>query len=163
MFKRFRLPLCLIVLSVLVFSLPVVAQDKPIQISLFNPLQIFPEATSITGLRINFIYGKNVTVKGLDIGLVNHNTGGLSKGLQWGFVGIVDADFLGWQNNTVNIVKGRFEGFQSGWVNSAKHASGFQLGLVNYAETMYGLQIGLINIIKQNGAFPVFPIINWSF
>ena len=41
--------------------------------------------------------------------------------------------------------------------------NGVQLGLVNYAGTMHGLQIGLVNIIKQGGAFPVFPIVNWSF
>lgn len=163
MSKEIRLLICVIFLSLLVFTSTVLAEVKPIQISLFNTLQLYPESQSITGLRINLIYGKNATVKGVDLGLVNHNTFGLSKGYQWGLVGIVDADFLGWQNNAVNMVKGRVEGFQSGLVNHAKHASGLQFGFVNYAETMYGLQIGLVNIIKQNGAFPVFPFINWSF
>lgn len=163
MSRRLTLPICFTLLCVLVFSLPLAAQDKPIQISLFNPLQIYPEPTSITGLRINLIYGKNATVKGIDLGLVNHTTFKQSKGYQWGLVGIVDADFLGWQDNSVNIVKGNFEGFQSGLVNYAGHASGLQFGFVNYAESMYGVQIGLVNIIKQGGAFPVFPIINWSF
>ncbi|MCK4656893.1 MAG: hypothetical protein KAT85_07655, partial [candidate division Zixibacteria bacterium] len=76
---------------------------------------------------------------------------------------IADGDFMGWQDNAVNIVHGNFEGFQWGVVNYANSANGFQLGLVNYARTLKGLQIGLVNIIKQGGAFPFFPIINWSF
>ncbi len=40
------------------------AQTKPVNIALFNPVQIFPENNSIQGLRINFIYGKNVSMAG---------------------------------------------------------------------------------------------------
>jgi hypothetical protein len=80
-----------------------------------------------------------------------------------GTVGLVDADFVGWQDNCVNIVRGNFKGFQLGVVNYAKAAEGLQLGLVNYVENMNGLQIGAVNIIRQGGMLPVFPIINWSF
>lgn len=139
------------------------AQEKPIQLALFAPVQIFPDTTSIKGVRISLLYGRNTTVKGLDIGLVSHTTAGLSKGAQFGVVGFVEADFMGFQNNWVNITQGSFEGFQWGLVNHANKASGFQLGLVNYARTLNGLQIGLVNIIKQGGQFPVFPIVNWSF
>ncbi len=140
------------------------AQDKPIQLALFNPIQIFDENTSITGLRISLLYGKNKTVSGLDWGLVNHTTSGVSKGVQFGLVGIVEADFIGWQDNGVNITHGNFEGLQWGLVNYAGSVSGVQLGLVNYASNMKkGLQIGLVNIIKTGGQFPVFPIVNWAF
>ena len=152
-------------------------RERPIQIALFHPVQIFAEDTSIRGLRVNVIYGRNVSVKGLDVGLVNHNTGGISKGLQWGLVGVVESDFAGWQNNLVNLVKGQFIGYQSGYyndfdngeafqlgiVNKARDMKGFQLGLVNYTENMHGLQIGLLNIIKNKDKLPVFPIVNWSF
>lgn len=151
------------ILAFMILSLPAAAQEKPIQISLFNPVQIFSEDYSIAGVRLNLIYGKNTRVSGLDLGLVNHTTSGLSKGVQLGFVGLVDEDFVGLQGNDINIVKNHFEGFQWGIVNYAKSASGFQLGIVNYAGTMRGLQIGLVNIIKKDGMFPVFPIINWSF
>lgn len=144
-------------------SVPAMAQQKPIQLSLFTPVQLFPETDAITGIRLNFLYGRNTTVVGLDLGLVNHTTTGLSKGLQTGLVGIVDSDFIGWQDNAVNVVKGNFEGLQLGIVNHANYASGLQLGLVNYARSMKGLQIGLINIIGQGGQFPIFPIVNWSF
>lgn len=152
-----------ILLGILVSAKSVSAQDKPVQLALFNPVQIFDENTSITGLRISLLYGKNATVSGLDWGLVNHTTRGVSKGVQFGFVGLVEADFMGWQDNAVNITKGKFEGLQWGIVNYAGNVSGVQIGLVNYAANMNkGLQIGLVNIIKQGGQFPVFPIVNWA-
>jgi len=139
------------------------AQSKPVQLSLFTPVQIFNENVPISGVRLNLIYGRSVSVTGLDLGLVNHTTTGKSMGLQYGLVGIADADFVGWQDNAVNMVKGNFEGIQSGLVNYAHYANGLQFGFVNYAATMKGLQIGLVNIIGQGGQFPVFPIVNWSF
>jgi hypothetical protein len=142
----------------------ILAQDKPVQLALFNPIQIFNENTSITGLRISILYGKNASVSGLDWGLVNHTTSGTSKGVQFGLVSITEANFIGWQSNGVNITKGSFEGLQWGIVNSAGTVSGVQIGLVNYAANMTrGLQIGLVNIIKNGGQFPVFPIVNWAF
>jgi hypothetical protein len=146
------------------FWTPVQAQEtRPIQLSLVTPIQIFSEDYRITGVRLNLIYGRNASVSGLDWGLVNHTTTGTTKGLQLGTVGIIDSDFLGWQNCAVNITKGNFEGFQHGLVNYADYMSGFQLGLVNYARSAKGLQIGLVNMIRQGGQFPVFPIVNWSF
>jgi len=151
--------------------------EKTLQLSLFNPIQVRPEETSIFLLRVNLIYGKNVSVKGLDIGIVNHCTGGVTKGIQWGLVGFVEGDFIGWQDHFVNISGGTFTGLQSGFyndldngeafqfgfINRARTVSGFQLGFVNYTESMYGLQIGLINFIKEKDKLPVLPIVNWSF
>lgn len=144
-------------------AMPGAAEEKPVQISLFPPIQIVPEEDSITALRINFIYGKNASVSGLDLGLVNHTTTGLSKGLQTGFVSIADADFLGVQYSVVNVTRNDFEGFQWGFVNYAGKGKGLQLGFFNYAETMHGLQIGLVNVIREGGVLPVLPIVNWSF
>jgi hypothetical protein len=142
---------------------PVMAQQKPIQLSLFSPIQLVSEENAISGVRLSLLYGRNTYVTGLDLGLVSHSTSGKSKGVQFGLVGLVDADFVGFQDTWVNITKGDFEGFQWGIVNYAGYANGFQLGLVNYAKRMKGLQLGLVNIIKQGGQFPVFPIVNWSF
>jgi hypothetical protein len=139
------------------------AQEKPIQVALFNPVQIFPENNSIAGLRLNIIYGKNVNVSGLDWGFVNSTTG-KQVGAQWGFVNMVDNGFLGLQGGFVNLTDSKFEGLQYGFVNYHKgNVSGVQFGFINYAGSMYGLQIGLINIIEQGGMFPFFPIVNWSF
>ncbi len=160
--KQYRVLGFALVTFIMIVS-TVQAQTRPIQISLINPIQIFPEKTHILGLRLNLLYGKNASVTGLDVGLVNHMTKGQSGGVQFGFLGIVESDFTGWQDNTINITKKKFVGLQAGIVNSARYMNGIQFGLVNYAENMKGLQIGLINIIRRGGAFPVFPIINWSF
>ena len=156
-----------VLMSVLIITMclgmfPVMAQEKPVQLSLFTPIQIFPESDPIKGFRFNLFYGRSLSVTGLDMGLVNHTTS-LTTGVQFGFVGMAEGKYLGWQNNVFNVAKTDFEGFQWGLVNYARKGNGFQLGLVNYAETMHGLQIGLVNVIKQGGQFPVFPIVNWSF
>jgi hypothetical protein len=140
----------------------VAAQGNPVQLSLFNPVQIVPEGEGISGLRLNLIYSKNSSLVGADLGLVNMTTGPQS-GVQWGLVGIVDGKFSGWQWNFVSVDRGDFEGLQMGIYNSAGYVNGLQLGLINNAASMKGLQIGLVNIIKTGGAFPVFPIVNWSF
>lgn len=152
-------------------------ESQPIQISLVTPIQIVSPDKAVTGFRLDLIYGRNAYVVGLDVGLVNRNTVGVSQGLQWGVVNLVDAQFQGWQHGVVNVTKMHFEGLQSGGVNSlgtgrgvqfgivnvAEQFNGLQLGIVNYTQRLDGLQIGLVNIIKQGGAFPVFPIVNWSF
>jgi hypothetical protein len=164
MLSKYSFSTLIILVALLIIAPTAFAQkERPIQLSLFAPVQVVNENDPITGIRLNLLYGRNVYVKGLDWGLVNHTTTGVTQGVQFGFVGIVDADFFGWQDNVVNITKGHFEGFQWGFVNYANDATGFQLGIVNYARSIRGLQIGLVNIIKQGGQFPVFPIVNWSF
>jgi hypothetical protein len=149
----------------LAIAAPVMAQstDKPFQLSLVAPAQIYPENNSITGFRINLIYGKNTSLTGVDFGLVNHLTSGKSCGVQSGLVGLADADFLGVQENWINISKTDIQGIQWGIVNSGNKVRGWQFGFVNYAQSLHGIQIGLVNIIKTGGQFPVFPIVNWSF
>jgi hypothetical protein len=138
-------------------------QSKPVQLALFAPVQIFPAQTSIGGIRLSLIYGKNARVSGLDLGLVNHTTSGISEGVQTGLVGVNDADFQGLQWNFVNVNRGNVEGVQWGFYNHAKYANGLQLGFINHAASLKGIQIGLVNIIETGGQFPVFPIVNWSF
>lgn len=70
------------------------AQDRPIQLALFNPVQLFHESSSITGARFSLLYGKNAAVTGLDLGLVNVSTSG-QTGIQWGLVGIAEGGFSG--------------------------------------------------------------------
>ena len=153
----------MVLLVILLNPASVLAQNNPVQLALFTPVQIVPEDQPVNGFRFNLIYGRNLSVTGFDLGLINHSTGGLSQGVQFGFVGLVEEDFTGWQNNSFNITRGRFEGLQWGFYNYANQMNGIQFGFINYAVNMKGIQVGLINIIKQNGAFPVFPIVNWSF
>jgi hypothetical protein len=151
------------------------AGESPFQLSLFNPVQIVPESKSVSGVRLNLIYGKNQNMTGFDWGIANHTTGNESA-LQIGVVNIVEKDFTGWQDGAVNLTRGKFTGLQSGlynesadmhglaygWVNRAKNMRGVQIGLVNLTETMHGLQIGVANYI-QKGKIPLLPIVNWSF
>ena len=139
------------------------ASDKPINLALVTPIQIFKSNESITGLRWNIIYGKNADVTGLDFGIANHATRRM-QGIQYGAVNLAGQGGAGIQLGWLNIDKGgEFTGLQYGWYNEANEYAGLQLGLVNWAQSMNGLQIGLINVIRKGGWFPVFPIINGSF
>ncbi len=155
---------------------PLAAQQKPIQLALFTPVQIVPESQGVSALRLNLIYSVNRSVQYVDLGLVNVTSGGESRGVQWAFVAINKGPFTGWQSGVASVTQGKFVGLQSGFftsardgeglqyaaVNTSQHWNGLQLGLINYAQTLKGVQIGLINIIRQGGQFPVFPIVNWS-
>lgn len=148
------------------------------ELSLFPGLQLRGQDSAIRILRLG-LYNKNLSVRGLDIGLVNQTTEGVTKGLQIGVVGFVEGDFAGWQHNVVNIVRGGFDGVQGGAVlynkinhgeavqigvfNRAENISGLQIGLVNWAENMHGVQVGLINIISGKESLQFLPIVNWSF
>jgi len=141
----------------------ITAQDSPFQLSLFNPIQIVPEHKSVSGIRLNLIYTKNVNVTGFDMGLVNVTTG-KQLGVQWGGVNVTDGGVTGWQSGFVNISRGSSLGLQTAFVNyHGGHFNGLQFSIVNYAETLEGLQLGLINIIGKGGFLPVFPIFNFDF
>jgi hypothetical protein len=137
------------------------ADGKPIQLALFNPVQIVPENESISGFRLSLLYGRNANMSGFDWGLVTKTTGNFT-GVQWGLVGTVDQNFVGWQGNFVSITNGSFEGLQMGVYSSANHVSGVQFSLINSAGSMKGIQLGLLNFIKQGGFMPFFPIVNWG-
>jgi hypothetical protein len=165
------------VLSCLAAEVALAEGTSAFQLALFNPIQLRDESMSIFALRLSLIYGRNVSVQGLDVGLVNVSTGGSSVGLQWGLVGYNEGNFVGWQHNLVGVTKGHFGGFQSGCVNVmtegealqyglvnvAQNVGGLQIGLVNFTQRMHGLQIGIINVIRQKEKMPVLPIINWMF
>jgi hypothetical protein len=150
---------------------------KPIQVALWNPVQIFNESTSIHGLRLNILYGVNQDVFGVDLGLVNRNLGEF-KGIQWGFVGMADGNFTGWQATFVNIVNAEMVGLQSnaiynnavtakgvqlGWVNISNSFEGLQLGLFNMTDDLRGIQIGLLNVVTSREKWKYIPLVSWSF
>lgn len=158
-----RFTLIMAIILITLSNSKIMAQEKPIQLSLFNPVQIVSEDKSIKGFRFNLIYGKNAAVTGLDIGLVNMTTS-LQTGVQWGAVGVTEGGFVGWQSNFVTISKGDSKGLQWSSVNYHDgHFHGLQLAVVNYSATLKGIQLGLINIIGKGGFLPIFPILNFSF
>ncbi len=149
---------------------------KSFELSLAPGVQLRDADSAIRILRLG-IYNKNVSIQGLDIGLINQTTEGISKGLQVGLVGFTEGDFVGWQTNAVGIVRGEFNGLQIGayneisngeavqigFFNRARDIGGLQLGIVNWATNMEGIQIGLINIISGKESLQFLPIVNWSF
>ena len=154
------------ILLIMIFVLPslmVHAENKPIQVALFTPLQIFSEDVSITGVRWNVLYGKNSSVTGLDFGLVNRTTEKMSVGVQFGIMGFADRGWIGLQSNFVNVTRNEFKGVQFGFLNYAEDANGLMIGIINYARRLYGIQIGLFNLIEAGGVAPVLPIVNWAF
>lgn len=167
-----------VVFMILCISLTpsVQAQVKPIQLSLWNTIQLFDASNSIHGIRIA-LYGENEDIYGVDWGIVLKVNGDVNgwqagfanlvegdfKGYQEGFVNMVGGDFLGWESGCVNFSKGQFTGLQSALFNSANDMKGLQFGFVNITETLNGLQIGLININNSGIPHKILPLINYSF
>ncbi len=150
------------IIMVLVALTSVVFADGAVQLSLINSVQIVPENEAVTAFRLA-IYGKNTRTQYVDLGIVTQNTSGMSKGIQWSFVGLQD-DFTGWQAATVfNYSTGSVKGLMTGALNMSGHMNGLQFGIVNVTDTAYGIQLGLLNFIKKGGMLPFFPIFNFSF
>ena len=150
----------------------------PLQGAIANPAQIFSESIEVRGLRLNVLYGKNASVYGLDVGLVNEveervsgvqlasiaNRVGELDGLDVGLVNEVEERVRGVQLASVANFTGELAGVQlAGILNRSKSVVGVQIGgLVNDAERLVGLQIGLLNFNKS-GPLPFFPIFNFGF
>lgn len=174
----YRLVLTLLLLGIA--AAPASAEEQFINLSLFNPVQIFDETTDIKGIRLTAFWSKNANVTGFDWGWIalGQVTGDF-KGVQWNPVNMVGGYSTGWQAALVNYTEGGYlglqtaafnydtgtgEGVQFGFVNIGKQTSGLQLGFFNITETMTsGIQIGLINVIKSKEKLPVLPLVNWSF
>lgn len=139
--------------------------EAPFQFGVFAPdIQLVDAGEDIRGLRINFIYGENRNVAGLDLGIVNSTTGD-ATGFAWGpGIGLVDGDavgvqwhwlyartegeFTGWQSAFLlsRIGGGGSSGLQTSPINLVdSDFTGLQLGLFNRADTVKGLQLGFVN------------------
>jgi len=156
------LALCFALCLTLLVALPAAAAEKPINISLFTPISLAKAEDGVTAFRLNLIYGRNTSVKVIDLGLINHTTTGLSSGLQLGTINITEGSLSGIQFGALNFNKGTTKGVQVASINYAASAGGLQLALINYAEKIDGFQVGAINIIKEGGFLPVMIIANWS-
>jgi hypothetical protein len=153
--------------------------STPVQFALWNPIQVFGEGVSVTGLRLSLISGANRDVTGLDLAGVASLTRGDQTGLQVGLYDGVDGDMTGWQvGGFANDVDGRARGFQSasiynragegvgvqfaGILNRTERMRGLQISLVNWTDELDGVQIGLINI-NRKGPIPFLPLFNFGF
>ena len=151
----------------------------PVQLAFWNPLQVFGERSSVTGLRLSVISGANHDVTGLDLLGIACLTRGDQIGLQLGLYDEVGGDLSGWQiGGFANEVDGRARGLQSAAIynragrgigvqlsaalNRTEHMRGLQISLVNWTDELEGVQIGLVNV-NRKGWLPFFPIFNVGF
>jgi len=133
-----------------------------LQLSFWAPLQIFPENFDVSGFRLNFPYGRNANLRGLDLGIFNHVTG-VVEGFQCGF-GNRATELDGLQLGVFNSSDSSEAGCcQLGLINMGKTVTGVQIGLFNYCNTMSGVQIGLLNFITQSDVVIFCPIVNAQF
>ena len=175
--KRVRSILCVAAVTALAVTSTATAQS-PVQLSLFNPVQIVPEGGSVQGLSLGLAYTVNEDVTGVAFTLIVNKVTGDMKGWQGGFVNLVDGEVWGYQEGFVNKVQGNFYGWQAGWFNindSLTHGlqtgiynqtnrlKGVQFGVVNTTDVLNGLQIGLLNINTSGDPYGLLPIVNWSF
>ncbi len=134
------------------------------QFGFFAPdLQLVDANEDVRGLRINFVYGENANMSGVDLGIVNSTTenfvgfgwapganlvGGDAVGIQWTWIYAHTAgEFTGWQSGVVARISGAgSSGLQSGWINLVEaDLTGVQIGLFNRAESIRGVQLGFVN------------------
>jgi len=145
----------------------------PFQLSLWAPLQTFPVASRVVGLRLGFGYSHNVEVTGIDAGIVNVVTGTMSGfevgifnrvgkvfGVQTGIVGIAERVDIA-QANIVYNRTGVLVGTQIGIVNLADKCVGTQIGIVNVAGLLKGVQIGIVNIVRYGDWAGFMPFLNF--
>lgn len=168
----------LIIITFFAFSAHA-AEWTPFQLSLVNPVQLFPEETKVDGLRINLLYGVNKEVNGVDYGLVSRTTGA-TQGVQmgafpFGGVNVTDSLYgmqLGGVLGGVNYAGREVEGVQIsgifGGINRAGDLRGVQvagaIGGINKADNVSGVQIAGtylgINIAKNMTGFQLGTIYN---
>ena len=115
----------------MVFMVPFRAYAEgwtPVQVALWNPVQLFSEDKDVYGFRLNFLYGKNQNLSGIDFGGYNA-VDGIQKGLQFGLF---------------NFSKDA-RGIDFGLLNYSFALKGIQMGVVNYSEAdISGVQTGII-------------------
>lgn len=117
----------------------------PVQLGL--PGTNLPADPTVAGLRFNLIWGKNDSVKGVDLGLLALMETKKMHGLQlaWGAT-YTTQSFSGFAGSFVNIHTGTAKGGMVGLVNYTKDMKGAQGGFVNVSERMQGLQWGFVNL-----------------
>ncbi|MDD5423254.1 MAG: hypothetical protein PHT32_07555, partial [Candidatus Omnitrophica bacterium] len=162
----FKKVLVLVLLGLIVIPQFVNAEEtKPIQLAVFDPVQMVPADESIRGLRLSLFYTVNKNVSGLSLVWlgVNRATGDVS-GVELGLGNWVEGAAYGGQLGIVNHAGKRFVGVQYGMANVTEgDLTGLQWGLVNWTEGyMHGVQAGLLNVSKGQSIGGELGIVNYN-
>ncbi|WP_413561219.1 LA_2272 family surface repeat-containing protein [Bdellovibrio sp. HCB209] len=159
-------------LSVLLLTSTSQAAFTPLGVSIAPPVQFPPRDFSITGVRLNVLWGHHRDVYGFDLGVLGNITDqdfvgvGLAGGFNatYGSTTIIGLQLAGLgnynqQKTTVvglqaalfmnyNVAESSVSGVQLALANISPATSvyGVQLGVYNKARAVYGLQVGLVNM-----------------
>jgi len=153
--------LCLVIMP----SFAKAEDAKPLQLAVFNPVQLVPEDESIKGARLSLFYAVNEDVTGLSLVWLGANRAtGDVKGAEIGLGNWVEGSAYGLQLGLVNHAGERCVGLQYGAVNIlGGDFTGVQWGFVNWTEGfMHGGQAGIVNISKGQSAGIDLGIVNYS-
>lgn len=145
-----------------VTTLPSSPKITPLQLSIWNPVQLAPENWDVWGLRLNLPYGKNNSVYGIDAGVVNYTTNG-GVAIQVGvianwckkntLVGVQVSplfngsdNFVGIQAGFANVIIGKGNAIQVGFMNGiGLDGNAMQVGFGNAMCSGATVQIGVVN------------------
>jgi len=149
-----------------------------------------PKDSSVTGLRLNLLYGKTANVSGLDLNILALGETDNFVGVQWPLFWIgankVNHTFKGVAWGIANLHGGESTGVLLGLVNMTHNVNGLQWGAINISDGKTTVDLGLINISKgttfqlgffnmtddltgvqlglinmaKTGFLPIFPFIN---
>jgi len=179
--KRVILSLCLVLFS------NVAAADTQFQLGLPN-LNV-PSDPEVNGMRLSFIWGKNRSTHGFDLGVlsmsetanlsglalvggVSRVTGRMDSGVAFSLVNFHSGSDSGVNGAFINLLNDTQNAFNTGFVTIAKttsvdvggvnvsDASTAQIGFINVTKRIKSFQFGFINM-AENGFLPVFPVVNF--
>ena len=149
-----------------------------------------PSDPNVNGMRFSFLYGKNASTRGLDLGLlsvsetsnmsgmalvggVSKVTGQMDSGVAFSLVNYHTGRDSGVNGAFINLLNEAGGAFNTGFVTIASGATLVDLGGINVSRSST-VQIGFLNVTKQiksfqfgflnmaeNGFLPVFPVFNF--
>jgi len=149
-----------------------------------------PSNPQVDGMRLSFLWGRNSSQNGLDVGLLSMSetshfsglgliggisriTGRMDSGVALSLVNYHTGSDSGVNGAFINILNDAGNAFNTGFVIVASGATLVDLGGVNISKSSTA-QIGFINVTKhiksfqfgfinmaENGFFPIFPVFNF--
>jgi hypothetical protein len=157
---------------IVLFSAGVGRCDSVVQLSLWAPkLQLASPERTVSGLRLQ-IYGRNMGMNGLDLGLANETTGNFAglgvgllntvegdmKGLQWSFFGYgrVEGNVYGVASGLASVTRGDLFGLQEGCAALADqdvYGCQFALAYARSGGDHSGAQLSLVNRARRISGF----------
>ena len=149
-----------------------------------------PDSSSVSGVRLSIIHGKNSSQKGLDLGFVamsetahfsglalifgvSRVTNTMSAGAAFSFVNWHSSRDTGMNGAFINILNNTEGAVNVGFVTIAESGTGLdiggfnmsrsstcQIGFLNITDRIETFQFGFLNMAK-NGFLPIFPVVNF--